>query len=119
MNSRERVELALSHREADRVPLDLGGSNVTGMNVSMVYKLRQALVLDPPGTPVRVVEPYQMLGEIKPDLADALGVDVAQIRAWTRPSSSAASATGSRSGAAVSIRRARCPTARRTRCARR
>ncbi|MCD6289661.1 MAG: methyltransferase [Anaerolineae bacterium] len=76
MTSRERVALALNHQEPDRVPLDLGGSGVTGMHVSSVYKLRQALKLDPPGTPVKVVEPYQMLGEIKPDLMDALGVDV-------------------------------------------
>jgi hypothetical protein len=27
-------------------------------------------------TPVKVVEPYQMLGEVKPDLMAALGVDV-------------------------------------------
>lgn len=68
--------MALNHHEPDRVPLDLGSSPVTGMHVSSVYKLRQALSLDPPGTPVKVVEPYQMLGEIKPDLMDALGVDV-------------------------------------------
>ena len=77
MNSRERVTLALNHREADRVPLDLGGCGQTGMHVGTVYLLRQALRLDPPGTPVKVIEPYQMLGEIKPDLWDALGVDVA------------------------------------------
>ena len=58
------------------MPLDLGASPVTGMHVSSVYQLRQALGLDPPGTPVKVVEPYQMLGEIAPDLQDALGVDV-------------------------------------------
>ena len=46
------------------------------MHVSSVYVLRQALGLDAPGTPVKVVEPYQMLGEIQPDLMDALGVDV-------------------------------------------
>lgn len=80
MNSRERVNLALNHQEADRVPLDLGGSNVTGMHVSIVYKLRQALGLDPIGTPVKVVESYQLLGEIKPDLADALGVDAVVLR---------------------------------------
>lgn len=80
MNSRERVQLTVNHQEADRVPLDLGGSLVTGMNVSMVYKLRQALKLDAPGTPVKVIEPYQMLGEIKDDLADALGVDVVGLR---------------------------------------
>jgi hypothetical protein len=76
MTSRERVNLALNHKESDRVPLDLGASPVTGMQADTVYKLRQALDLDPPGTPVKVVEPYQMLGEIKPDLMDALGVDV-------------------------------------------
>src|SRR5512138_1681568 len=76
MTSRERVDTALSHRQADRVPLDLGASAVTGMHVSSVYALRQALGLDAPGTPVKVVEPYQMLGEIAPDLMDALGVDI-------------------------------------------
>jgi len=76
MTSRDRVNLALQHKEADRVPLDLGGSAVTGMQVDTVYALRQALGLDAPGTPVKVVEPYQMLGEIAPDLQAALGVDV-------------------------------------------
>ncbi len=80
MNSRERVQRAINHQEPDRVPLDLGGSLVTGMNVSMVYRLRQALGLDAPGTPVKVIEPYQMLGEIGDDLADALGVDVVGLR---------------------------------------
>ncbi len=76
MNSRERVTKAINHREPDRVPLDLGGSPVSGMHVSSVYRLRQALGLDAPGTPVKVIEPYQMLGEIKPDLIESLGVDV-------------------------------------------
>ena len=78
--SRERVQAALEHREADRVPLDLGGSGVTGMHVDSVYKLRQALQLDPPGTPVKVDEPYCVLGEIGLDLVDALGVDVVSLR---------------------------------------
>jgi len=76
MNSRERVNLTLNHKQPDKVPLDLGGSGVTSMHVSSVYLLRQALGLDAPGTPVKVVEPYQMLGEIKPDLIEAIGVDV-------------------------------------------
>jgi len=76
MTSRQRVQTALDHREPDRVPLDLGGSAVTGMSVSTVYRLRQALRLDAPGRPVKVVEPFQMLGEIEADLAEALGVDV-------------------------------------------
>ena len=76
MNSRQRVLQAINHQEPDRVPLDLGGGPTSGMHVSSVYLLRQALHLDPPGTPVKVVEPYQMLGEIKPDLIERLGVDV-------------------------------------------
>jgi hypothetical protein len=76
MTSRERVHDALNHKESDRVPMDLGASAVTGMQADTVYKLRQALGLDAPGTPVKVVEPYQVLGEIKPDLMDSLGIDV-------------------------------------------
>ena len=81
MNSRQRVEAALNHQTPDHVPLDLGASAVTGMHVSSVYLLRQALGLDAPGTPVKVVEPYQMLGEIAPDLMEVLGVDVVGLNA--------------------------------------
>jgi Uroporphyrinogen decarboxylase (URO-D) len=76
ISSRERVHRALQHQGPDRVPLDLGASAVTGMQVDTVYALRQALNLDEPETPVKVVEPYQMLGEIQPDLMERLGVDV-------------------------------------------
>jgi hypothetical protein len=79
MNSRERVALALRHQEPDRVPLDLGGSSVTGMHVSVVYRLRQALGLDAPGAPVRVIRPYLMLGEVGLDLVEALGIDVVRL----------------------------------------
>jgi hypothetical protein len=75
MESRERIQLTLNHKEADRIPLDLGGCGQTGMHVSTVYALRQALKLDPPGTPVKVIESFQMLGEIQPDLQEILGVD--------------------------------------------
>jgi hypothetical protein len=79
MNSRERVARVLKHQEPDRIPLDLGGSGQTGMHVDTVYLLRQALGLDTPGTPVKVIEPYQMLGEVKADLVEALGVDVVSL----------------------------------------
>ena len=79
MNSRERVKAALEHREGDRPPIDLGSTPVTGAQVSVVAKVRVALGLDRPGTPVKVVEPYQMLGEIADDLKEALGVDCAGV----------------------------------------
>jgi hypothetical protein len=75
MTSRERVMTALAHRQPDRVPMDFGATAVTGIAASTVYQLRQALHLDPPGTPVKVVEPFQMLGDIAPDLREALGID--------------------------------------------
>ena len=53
MTSRERGARGARTPRADRVPLDLGGSHQTGMHVDSVYKLRQALQLDPPGTPVK------------------------------------------------------------------
>jgi hypothetical protein len=79
MDSRERVRLALAHQEPDRVPMDLGASSVTGMHVSVVYRLRQALGLDPPGTPVKVIRPYLMLGEVNLDLIGAMGIDTVRL----------------------------------------
>ena len=79
MTSRERILTACAHRQPDKLPIDFGGGFQTGIHVSMVYKLRQALGLDRPGTPVWVVEIYQMLGEIAPDLQAALGVDTVSL----------------------------------------
>lgn len=76
ITSRERFRAAINHEESDRVPLDLGSTSVSGMHVTSVYKLRQALGLDAPGTPVKVVDQYQMLGAVDDDLLDALGADV-------------------------------------------
>jgi hypothetical protein len=76
VNSRDRVTAALQHREPDKIPYDLGGSAVTGIHASTLYKLRQRLGLDTLRTPVKVNEPYQMLGQIEPDLMEALGIDV-------------------------------------------
>jgi len=81
MTSRGRVALALSHQEPDRPPIDLGSTAVTGAHVSVIYALRQRLKLDPPGTPVKVVEPYQMLGEVGDDLLGLLGIDFVPLRA--------------------------------------
>jgi hypothetical protein len=73
--------MALNFQEPDRVPFDMGGSMVSGVHCSVVYRLRQALGLDAPGTPVKVIEPYQMLGEVAYDLIEALGIDVVQLGA--------------------------------------
>lgn len=75
MTSRERLQSALDHRQPDRVPVDFGATFVTGMHVSVVHRLRQR-VLGQPDHRVKVIEPYQMLGEIDDALRDALGIDV-------------------------------------------
>jgi hypothetical protein len=48
---------------------------VTGIHVSVVHQLRRRL-LDEPDFRVKVIEPYQMLGEIDDRLREALGIDV-------------------------------------------
>ena len=76
MLPRERIINTLNHKPADRVPLDLGGTLCTGAHVSIIAKLRKVLGLDKKGKPVKVVEPYQMLGEAAIDLLEALEIDV-------------------------------------------
>jgi len=78
ITSRERVIRALNHQSPDRVPLDLGSSGVTGISASALYSLQQALGLG--DAPVRVHEPYQMLGEVDERIMDAIGVDVVGLR---------------------------------------
>ena len=43
MKSRERVSLALNHKEADRIPIDLGGTCVTTLITTEYNKLRRYL----------------------------------------------------------------------------
>jgi uroporphyrinogen-III decarboxylase len=74
MTPRERLIRALNHREPDRIPVDFGATAVTGMHVSCVIGLREHYGLDK--RPVKVHEPYQMLGLIEEDLKRVLGIDV-------------------------------------------
>ena len=74
MNSRERVRKTLNHEVPDRIPLDLDATAVTGISASTYGHLRRTLGLEP--KPVKVWEPFQMLGEVELDVKEALGVDV-------------------------------------------
>lgn len=74
MNSKERIQAALNHRQPDRVPVDFGSTAVTGIHVAAVHRLRQALTGDTDWR-VKVIEPYQMLGEIDEELRTLLGID--------------------------------------------
>ena len=67
--------MSLNHQQPDRVAVDFGSTAVTGIHVAAVHRLRQALLPDP-SYRVKVIEPYQMLGEIDAELANVLDIDV-------------------------------------------
>lgn len=77
MTSKERVLKSLNHEEPDRLPMDFGSSFITGVHCSVVAELRRRYALEP--RPVKICEPYQMLGEVEADLLDAMGLDVQPI----------------------------------------
>lgn len=74
LSRRERVRTTLSHRQPDRIPIDFGGTAVTGIHASCVAALRDYYGLEK--RLVKVHEPYQMLGWVDDDLKDAMGIDV-------------------------------------------
>ena len=75
MNGKERLAATLDHKRPDRVCVDFGATAVTGIHVSALTRLRNA-VLGDANYRVKVIEPYQMLGEVDDELREALGVDV-------------------------------------------
>jgi Uroporphyrinogen decarboxylase (URO-D) len=73
-SSRENFLKTINHKQPDKVVVDFGSTAVTGIHVLIVEKLRDYYGLEK--KPVKVVEPYQMLGEMEPDLIKAMGIDV-------------------------------------------
>ncbi len=74
MNSKERLKATLAHQHGDRIVIDFGSAPVTGIHVLMLEKLREYYGLEK--RPVKVTEPYQMLGEVDAELRELLCVDV-------------------------------------------
>ena len=72
--SRSRVETALAHREADRVPYDLGGTILTGINHHAYRRLRRHLGL--PEEAIEIEDKCQQLGRVHEDVKERLRVDV-------------------------------------------
>ncbi len=77
MTSRDRLQAALNHKATDRPPVDLGATAVTGIAAAALYRLRAAIGLG--DRPVRVHEPFQILGMVEDADRTALGIDVAGI----------------------------------------
>lgn len=73
MTPKERILAAVEHRQPDRIPLDFGASFITGIHCSVVEELRRHYGLEQ--RPVKVGEPFQMLGMVEADLREAMGID--------------------------------------------
>ena len=71
--SRDKVRSALNHRNTGSVPVDFGATAVTGIHCRIVEALRNYYGLEP--RPVKIVEAFQMLGEVDAELAEKIGVD--------------------------------------------
>ena len=73
MTSKERVLKSLNHESPDKLAVDFGATAVTGMHVLIIEKLREYYGLEK--RPVKVTDPYQMLGEVDDDLKEIIGID--------------------------------------------
>ncbi len=71
---RANVRATLAHQQPPAVPMDFGATPVTGMHCSCVAALREHFGLE--RRPVKVHEPYQMLGILESDLQQALGLSI-------------------------------------------
>lgn len=72
--SYERVKAVLEHKEPDRLPFDLGGSVLTGMNKHCYTNLRKYLGL--PNKETEIVDVMQQLARIDEDMIERLKIDV-------------------------------------------
>ncbi len=73
MNSRDRLFTALAHREPDRVPLDLGSTQVSTIHVAAYRNLCRYLGIDP--EPVEMADIVQQVVRPGEALLDRFGVD--------------------------------------------
>ena len=73
-SSRENFKKTINHQQPDKVVVDFGSSPVTGIHAVIVEKLREYYGLEK--KPVKIIEPYQMLGELDADLMKEMNVDV-------------------------------------------
>ncbi|MDB4583643.1 hypothetical protein N9164_10860 [Draconibacterium sp.] len=73
MTSKERFDLTVNHKQPDKIVVDFGATSVSGIHVLAIENLRKHYGLE--NRPVKVVDPYQMLGEVDDELREIMGVD--------------------------------------------
>ena len=73
MNSRERVLATINHEEADRVPIDLGSTCVTSINLRAYGSLKRFLGISEGRA--RVYHTWVQVPELEPAIRDRLHID--------------------------------------------
>jgi hypothetical protein len=73
-NSKENFLRTINHQQPNKVVVDFGSTSVTGIHALIVEKLRDYYGLEK--HPVKIIEPYQMLGEVERDLVRSMDIDV-------------------------------------------
>ena len=73
MNSRECVLAAINRQEPDRVPIDLGGTAASGINVNAYVQLRNLLGLKADN--VQVFDVFGMMARVEQDVIEHFNID--------------------------------------------
>ena len=94
MNSRERILSALQHKEADRVPVDLGATESSGIMGIAYNRLKKHLGI---GGRTQIYDMGQMIAKVELPVLEAVRADAVpllieprQWKSWTLQDGSAA-----------------------------
>jgi hypothetical protein len=79
LTSRERINMALNHQEADRIPIDFGGTDTSTIMLGPYMELAKALNIDP--HPIYMPCPTGGTVDMAPVITEAMGGDVRLITA--------------------------------------
>ncbi|MGB9642537.1 MAG: hypothetical protein ACP5JO_03110 [Candidatus Ratteibacteria bacterium] len=74
MTSRERILSAVRHQPVDKIPVDLGGMDSTGITAVAYNRLKNFLGIKTGKT--RVYDPYQQVAIVEPEILKIVGADV-------------------------------------------
>jgi uroporphyrinogen decarboxylase len=72
----ERVKTALAHKEGDRIPFDVGGTMVTGINVNALRNLRKHLGLS---EEVQIRDKITQMADTGEEIIERLKIDVKNV----------------------------------------
>jgi uroporphyrinogen decarboxylase len=72
----ERVKAALAHKEPDRIPFDIGGTMVTGINVNALRDLRKHLGLS---GEVQIRDKVTQMADTGDEIIERLKIDIKNV----------------------------------------